>query len=140
MKATRTSGPIPAWIRSVSTLLSVLFALTGMVPTALAGIIPSALITEGDARAADIAVVQQALETKVVRHRLAELGFTAEEVQDRITFASNEELHQLAAQSETVMAGGDGGFLITVLLVALLVLLIMRIADVPSAKPDALLA
>ena len=140
MKATRISAPFPAWIRSISTLLAVLLGVTGLVPNALAGPIPSALITEGDARAADIALVQQALETKVVRHRLAELGFTAEEIQDRITFASNEELHQLAAQSETVMAGGDGGILITILLVVLLVLLILRISDVPSGSPDDLLA
>ncbi len=131
----RTSA-FPTWIRSIASLLTVTFALHGMVPVALASPIPSTVITAGDARAADIQTIQKALEMKVVEHRLGELGFTKAEIEERITFASDEELHQLASQSETVMAGGDGGILVTILIVVLLIILIQRIASTQALDVD----
>jgi hypothetical protein len=127
---------IPTWIRSIASLLTLVFALHGIAPVAMASPIASSLITAEDARAADIQTIQKALETKVVAHRLNELGFTPAEIQDRITYASDAELHQLASQSETVMAGGDGGILVTILLVVLLILLIQRIASTQAFNPD----
>jgi hypothetical protein len=127
-------------IRSVASLLTLLFGLHGMVPMALAAPLPSALISSADVRAADIASIQLALETKVVQHRLAELGFSPEEIESRIAHASDEELHQLAIHSETVMAGGDGGILVTILVIILLVILIQRIVSVETVTSDALMA
>lgn len=135
MQTHRLPPPFSTWIRSVATGLCVVFSLHGLVPAALASPIPSALITPGDAREADIATIQLALETKVAQHRLHELGFTPAEIENRIALASDEDLHQLAVQSETVMAGGDGGIIITVLLVVLLVLLIQRLTSNSSAPP-----
>ncbi len=136
MHTHNTTRAFPTWIRSIASLLTVIFALHGMAPMALASPIPSSVITAGDVRAADIQTIQKALEMKVVEHRLAELGFTKAEIEERITFASDEELHQLASQTETVMAGGDGGILVTILIVVLLILLIQRIAATETVGAD----
>ncbi|MCC5845758.1 MAG: PA2779 family protein [Verrucomicrobia bacterium] len=138
-----TSQPVSSFsrrIRAVATLMTLIFGLHGMVPIAAAGMIPSSLITAGDARTADIATLQKALETKVVQHRLTELGFSPEEINDRIAYADDAELRQLAMHSENLMAGGGGGILVTVLVIILLVLLIQRIAAVESAPSDLLMA
>ncbi|MCC5846860.1 MAG: PA2779 family protein [Verrucomicrobia bacterium] len=127
MKRYTTSHPFSLRIRSVAACLTLCFGLHGMVPMAAAGMIPSAVISTADTRAADLADVQQMLETKVVRHRLAELGFTTEEIEARIAFASDEELHQLASHSETLMAGGAFGVMILVMAGVLLTMFIPRI-------------
>jgi len=140
MHSSKLNSSISRRIRAVATLLALIFGLHGMVPMAAAGMIPSSLITAGDARTADIATLQKALESKVVRHRLTELGFSAEEVEARIAYADDAELRQLAMHSENLMAGGGGGILVTILLVVLLVILIQRIAAVESAPSDYLMA
>ena len=129
MKDSTTSSLYPKWIRELSRLLVVVFAMQGMLPHASAGFIPSALIGTEDVRLADIRTIQTALESKVVRQRLQEIGFTAEEIEDRLAYASDEDLHQLAVHSENVLAGGG---VVEVLLIVVLVLLILRLAHVEA--------
>lgn len=125
-----TSTPargLPASLRSTAGCLTLIFFLHGMVPMTVASPISSTLISMEDARAADIATIQKSLETKIVRDRLGQLGFTPAEIEERLLYANDAELHQLASQSETMMAGGDGGIIVTVLVVVLLILLIQRV-------------
>lgn len=126
-----TSTPqqkIPAILRSTAGLLTLIFFMHGMMPMAIASPIPSTLISMEDARAADIATIQKSLETKIVQDRLEQLGFTPAEIEERLLYADDAELHQLAVHSETMMAGGGGGIIVTVLVIVLLVILIQRIA------------
>jgi len=140
MKTNTKTGKFPAKIRTIAMVLSVIFGLHGMVPMAMGNPIPSALMTAEGARAADIATIQQALEMKVVQHRLEQLGFSKTEIEDRMAFASDEELHQLASQSETALAGGDAGIIVTVLVVVLLVILILRLTSAPAATSELMMA
>ncbi|MCC5849407.1 MAG: PA2779 family protein [Verrucomicrobia bacterium] len=133
MNSSKMIKPMPAWIRSTAGLLTLIFSLHGMVPMAAADFIPSTLIQDADMRDSDLATIQQALELKVVQHRLEELGFTGEEIQTRLALATDEEVHQLALHSESVMAGGG---VVEVLLVVVLVLLILRLASIETLESD----
>jgi hypothetical protein len=117
---------LPAWLRRTAITMVAVMGLHSLAPLSYGSAIESAAISTETARAADLATIQKALEQKVVQHRLGELGFTTGEIQTRMELASNAELHQLAVQSDTLTAGGDGG-IIAILLIVLLVLLILRI-------------
>jgi hypothetical protein len=111
-----------------------------LIKRALAGNpIQSEPVSMADARGGDLATIQQALELKVVQHRLQALGFTPTEIDVRLALASDAELHQLATHSENVLAGGAVGLLVSVLVVILLVLLILRIASNDSWSTSNLL-
>ncbi len=118
---------LPAWTRPFGLILAFVAGLFVGVPGANAGVISSTAILSETTRETDLATIQSSLEHKQVQQRLAELGFTDAEVQQRLANASDAELHQLAIQSQAMMAGGDGGIIITVLVIILLVYLIMRV-------------
>ena len=82
-------------------------------------------------RAADARVVQKALENKVVRQRLKDLGLNDKEVDARLARLSDEQLHQLATHIHTLAPAGDDwtvpGILVIVVVVLLIIYLIKRI-------------
>ena len=62
------------------------------------------------------------LESKLIRERLAQLGFTEEGIQARLNQLSNEQIHQVALKIDEMKVGGDGAeVVIIILLIALLV-------------------
>lgn len=106
--------------RQLCSFAMALALAAGLLAVALfasASAIPSTAILSEAARATDLATIRQALESKQVQQRLGELGFTDAEIQQRLANANDTELHQLATQSQAILAGGDGGIIITVLLV-----------------------
>ncbi len=139
---TRWNGrALPTWMRRTATVLAIVMGLHGMAPSSFARLIQSEPLATDAARAADLATIQQMLEMKVVQHRLAELGFTPGEIELRLELASDAELHQLAVESENLMAGGSVGLVVTVLVVILLVLLILRITSTDTVQnPDLMVA
>ena len=81
-----------------------------------------------DLRSADLATVQAALESTVVRQRLMDYGLSAEEAVARINSLSDEQLHQFAANLDAAQAGGSlAGDILFVLLVILLVIVILEL-------------
>ncbi len=132
---------MPAGIRTIAMTLAVVVGMHGLTPATYGSAIPSEPVSMEAARAADLATIQQMLEMKVVQHRLEVLGFTPAEIEVRLSLASDAELHQLATQSEDVLAGGAAGLVVTVLVVILLVIIIMRIvSNDTGANPDLLVA
>ncbi len=141
MSSNRSIRRIPAGLRHIAIVLTVVVGMHGLVPSLYGYPIMSEPVSTEDARAADLATIQQVLETKVVQHRLEELGFTQDEIASRLATASNADLHRLATQSEDMLAGGSTGLLVTVLLVVLLVIVIMRIvSNDTGGSPDMLVA
>ncbi len=131
---------VPAWLRYIAAVLIVAIGLHSMSPLSYGNIVSSAPVATEDARASDLATIQQFLEQKVVQHRLEELGFTQKEIEQRLALANDEELHHMVVQSEKLMAGG-GASVVTILLIVLLVLLILRIADAGTdIEPEVLTA
>ena len=81
-------------------------------------------------RAVDIAKIQKTLETKELRQRLLDRGLTPEETVARIDKLSDEQLHRLASNLDSVQAGGDPlGFVLGVVIIALLVVLIIYLLE-----------
>ena len=81
-------------------------------------------------RAADLAMVQKTLESKELRQKLMDYGLTLEETEARLAGLSDEQLHRLAANMDSVQAGGDAlGFLLGLVLIALLVVLIIYLLE-----------
>lgn len=130
----KTEQRLPAWIRKIAMMLTLIFSLQGMVPPVHAEFMPSVFLQTESTRDADAAAIQNMLEKQIVQHRLEELGFTTEEIQARLETASDEDLHMLAVHADQVMAGGG---VVEVLLVVVLVLLILRLAttDAVDANP-----
>ncbi len=105
--------------------LVIAITVIGMVPPVEASFMPSeTLTTTGSDRAEDLQTVQTVLESKFLRQRLADLGFTTEEVRSRIAQLSDQQIHQLAQSIDEMRIGGDGGAVIGVLLIIGLIVLI----------------
>jgi hypothetical protein len=115
-------------VRNTVVLLIVTMGLLGLVPQVNAGFIPSSDSRDGATLAQDLEIISQALENKLVKQRLQDLGYSEQEIQDRLEQLSAEEVHQLALQIDSLTQGGILGFVIAVLVIVVLVLVILRLA------------
>lgn len=74
--------------------------------------------------------MRQALEHQLVSQRLADYGFSKEEVQLKVQSMSDAQLHQLASVSDSLAEGADGlGVVVTILVIILLIIVILKISD-----------
>jgi hypothetical protein len=79
-------------------------------------------------RKADVATIQKTLESTVVKQRLMDYGLSSEEAMARVSNLSDEQVHQFAAQLNSLQAGADGAdAVIFVLLVVILVIVILEL-------------
>ncbi len=103
--------------------------MIGIAPRAEAGLAPSATLTLPKAdRAQDMQKVQQILEKKMIRERLAQLGFRQGEIKSRLDQMSDQQLHQFAQRLDQIKVGGDGvGIVIAVLVIIVLVVLLLQL-------------
>jgi len=107
--------------------LFTLAALSGPAEAMLLPATPDAS-HQSPERAADLAKVRSALESRVLQQRLLDYGLTSEEAAARISGLSDEQLHQLAANIDALQPGGDAvGTLFALALIAGLVVLIIFI-------------
>lgn len=132
-------GPISSAVRSVACGLVLAIVWTHAAPNpAFAMLAPAQAQAQSSAmnspsydRAADAHTVQKALENKLVRERLKDLGLNDKEVQARLDHLSDEQLHQLATHIHTLAPAGDDftvpGILILVLVIVLIIYLVKRI-------------
>jgi len=106
-------------------LAAALPILSGLAGPAEAMLLPAQQSPE---RAAELALVQKTLESKLIQQRLLDYGLTPEEAAARLSALPDEQLHQLAANLDAVQAGGDAvGTLFALALIAALVVLIIFI-------------
>jgi hypothetical protein len=100
--------------------------LIGVAPRVHAGFSPSKVVGLSPAeRDSDLQKVQRFLEMKIVRERLKEYGFTAEEIQSRLDQLSEPQLHQLALGVDDLQVGGDGlGIVVALVVIGLLAYLL----------------
>lgn len=78
-------------------------------------------------RQADINTIQKTLETAVIKQRIMDYGLTPGEALDRINKLSDGQIHEFAANLESLQAGADGvDGLVFLVLVAILVVLILQ--------------
>ncbi len=109
-------------------MLSVMF-LIGITPRVYADFSPSDLVALSQFdRTSDLQKIQKVLESKMIRERLGQLGFTEEEIHKRLNQFSDEQIHTLALKLDELTVGGDSGeAILIVLLSAVIVVLVLYI-------------
>lgn len=80
-------------------------------------------------RAADLASIQAAIESRIVQQKLIDYGLSPADVMARMDKLSDEQLHVLASHTNSLQAGSDGvdlffGLIVVALLVIVLVFLV----------------
>lgn len=72
--------------------------------------------------------LQVVLESKVVQQRLLDLGMKPQDVQEKISRLSDQEIHQFAQHTELLLPGGDAiGFLIGMMIAAIIVVVLLQL-------------
>jgi hypothetical protein len=102
--------------------------VVGIVPRVDAGLSPSEVIALSQVdRVSDLQKIQEILETKMIRTRLEQLGFSQDEIQARLTQINDQQIHQLALKLDKIKVGGGGlEILIVILLIGILVVLYLQ--------------
>jgi hypothetical protein len=96
--------------------------------SALAGFSPSiSTSTSSDIRAKHLMNIRAELEKDAVAQRLADLGFSFDEVNSRLENLSDEQLHKFAMDLDQLRTGGDA--IATLVGAALFVFLVILILD-----------
>ena len=127
-------------VKSLVWCLVVAMSILSAVPQAEGSFVPSEAINIGDSqRAADIEKIQNVLEEKLVSQKLEDLGFSTQEVRERLSRLSNEQIHNYAQKLDELRAGGfhsamgeyhyELNLVIVILLIVLLILLIVSVQD-----------
>ena len=117
----------PFWKRHITCLLLLTVGLLSLVPQVEAGFVPTAQSHSAPTHRSDMAVVQKALEYKLVQTRLRDLGYRPEEIADRLQQLSDAEIHALAERIDNLVPAGDSGFGIVIALLVAIILVILVI-------------
>lgn len=120
----------------------IMIILASFIPVSLisksaqAAIVGSQMIFSDENKASgrdvDEEKVRRTLENKIVIEKLKSYGLSQEEVRVKMQRMSDDQIHQLAALSERIPAGGNGvglvvGLLAIVVLVLLIIYLVQRV-------------
>ena len=118
------------WFRHVAMLLMLTMSVLASVPNVDASFVESQKALPSDMRSADMHTIAKALENKAVTERLAALGYTQNEIDQRLAQLSDNEVRDLASQIDSVTHAGDFlGVIIAVLIIVLLVVVILKLSD-----------
>ncbi|MDO9566871.1 MAG: PA2779 family protein [Candidatus Desulfaltia sp.] len=103
--------------RLVAGYLVMAMCVMGMAPRVYAGMVSSEILTSTQTdRVAELTKIQKAMETKIIKERLKELGFTQKEIQARLDRLNDQQIHQLALGIDDLKVGGNGFEVLVVLL------------------------
>ncbi len=85
----------------------------------------------GQSREVNLTKIRKMLENKLVAEKLRSHGLSTEEVNQKLDKMGDAQIHQLAALSDRITAGGDGGVAIAIValvivVIFILVLIVMR--------------
>jgi hypothetical protein len=115
--------------------LTVAFSILSFASSAPAMFIPSPYEGNGtNHREVDLERIQKLLESKLVQHKLSQLGLTKEEIETRLHQLDDEQIHQISSQINALEPGGNGAaaaiIIVLVLIVGFLILEIAGVIDV----------
>ena len=119
-------------LRHVAVLMLVSFGILSFAPRVDAAYVSNydMLSSTIENKDADMDAIQQSLENKMVVERLEALGYSKEEISERLAMLTPEERHDLATRIDSLHSGqGAWGIIIGVLVVVLIVLLILHFTD-----------
>lgn len=119
-----------SWAPRLALLMALVVALVTTAAKAEAAFVGSQESLSQAMVQQDAATVQRVLQNKMVRERLAALGYSPAEVESRLAQLSDADRHALATQLDNLAPAGDGvGLVIGVLLIILLIILIIKLLD-----------
>jgi uncharacterized membrane protein YcaP (DUF421 family) len=119
------TGPV---VRRIAVMLVVVMGLISVVPRVEASFVPSDQSSSSFSREEDMVTIRTALEHKLVKERLRDLGYTEQEIKARLDQLSEAELHGLATQLDALVPAGDGfEVAVIILLIAILVVLVLMV-------------
>ncbi|MBU1002351.1 MAG: PA2779 family protein [Proteobacteria bacterium] len=114
-------------LQRITLFLVLIMSMMSFVPNVDASFVPSSQSSSVELRAQDMTSVQNTLESKMVKERLATLGYSKDEINARLGLLSDGELHSLATQLGSLDAGsGALGLVIAILVIVILTLVIMK--------------
>jgi hypothetical protein len=94
----------------------------GITPRVYAGFSPSEAISGlSSDRSSDLDKIRKTLEMKMVRERLAALGFTPDEIEKRVTQLSDHQIQELALQLDELQVGGASGWAVVIIVLLIIV-------------------
>ncbi|MBW1677950.1 MAG: PA2779 family protein [Deltaproteobacteria bacterium] len=110
-------------VKCVSWCLVVGMFVVGIAPRVDAGFSPSEITALSQAdRISDLQNIQKILETKMIRKRLQQLGFSQDDIQGRLSRLNDQQIHQIALKLDEIRVGGNGfEVLVVLLLIGILV-------------------
>ncbi|MGD2126938.1 MAG: PA2779 family protein [Desulfobacteraceae bacterium] len=114
-----------AFVRSVACYVIAGLFLMSIAPKVDAAFLPSEMIPSPQVkghRSLDLQNIQKTLETKMIRERLNQLGFSQDEIQAKLSKLDDQQIHQLALSIDDMKVGGNGfEVLVVILLIAILI-------------------
>ena len=124
---------LPRWLRSGTALALLVYWSALHVAPAAAGLAPSRPTGESriaSVRDADLILVRQALEHRIVAQKLRDYGVPPQQVELRLASLSDEDLHTLATACKGLPSGSDDiGAVIGLLVIVLLVIVILKLLN-----------
>jgi hypothetical protein len=124
-------------VRGIAMMLVVVMGLISFVPRVEASFIPSHQsdrLSSPTSRQEDMATIQKALEQKLVQERLRDLGYTEDEIKARLDQLSDTELHNFAAQLDTLAPAGSGFEVAVIILLVLVLVALVLILTGPHVR------
>jgi hypothetical protein len=118
------------YMKHVAWYLVVAMIIISIAPRVEAGFAPSEVVDMKQIdRTAELEKIQSILETKAVHERLTQFGLSQDEITDRLSQLSDEQIHQLALQLDDLRVGQDSalGVIIAVLVIVILVIVILQL-------------
>jgi predicted flavoprotein YhiN len=117
------------FMKQISWYLVMAMFIIGIAPKVDAGFAPSEIIALSQMeRTADLQKIQNILEAKAVKERLSQLGFTRDEIHQRFSQLSDQQIHQIALQLDDLKVGQDGlGVVIALLVIAILIVVLLKL-------------
>ena len=109
--------------RLLAAFLVVCLINLGLVHSAGAAVIGTPLLVQLEDRTAAVSRIQSSLAREDVRKALVQLGVDPEQAQERVLALTDSEVAQLDEQLVKLPAGGDGGWILLVIVLTVLIVL-----------------
>jgi Family of unknown function (DUF6627) len=110
-------------------ILSSFIPATLISKSAEGAIVNSQILSSGqgstESREVSLTKIRKMLENKLVAEKLRSHGLSPEKVNSKLDKMGDAEIHQLAALSDKITAGGDGGVAIAVVVLVVFVIVII---------------
>ena len=112
--------------------LTMAFSMLSFASSAPAMFIPSP--HEGSAtshRDTDLHRIQKLLESKLIQHKLSQLGLTKDEIEARLHQLDDDQIHQIASQINALEpGGGTAEVVIIIVLLAIIGFLVLELSGI----------